>query len=281
MNKTLGLNIDAAKAKDCAEKMGLVVLDEAQDNSKLLVEVPPVRSDILHACDIIEDIGIAYGYNNIPLELPPTNTIGKQQPQNHFTDLVRAELAQAGYIECLTMSLLSIKENYDFLNHKFNEDEAVQISNPKTIEFEVVRTSLIPGLLKVFQSNTNESLPQRIFEVSDVALLDNNSDVLSRNERRISALYMNTNSGFEVIQGVVDLLMTKIGAKHGQDYRLEESSDPMYFPKRGANIVFNGKVIGSVGVLHPHVLESFNLKYPVTCFEVNQEALFEHFKHIS
>lgn len=112
--------------------------------------MPPVRSDILHACDIIEDIGIAYGYNNIPLELPPTNTIGKQQPANHFTDLVRAELAQAGYIECLTMSLLSIKENYKFLNHEFNQNEAIQISNPKTIEFEVVRTSLIPGLLKVF-----------------------------------------------------------------------------------------------------------------------------------
>lgn len=109
-----------------------------------------MRSDVLHACDIIEDIGIAFGYNNIPRELPPTNTIGQQIPQNKFTDLVRQELAQAGYIECLTMSLLSIKENYDFLCHKFNEQEAVQISNPKTIEFEVVRTSLIPGLLKVF-----------------------------------------------------------------------------------------------------------------------------------
>lgn len=75
--------------------------------------------------------------------------------------------------------------------------------------------------------------------------------------------------------------MTKIGAKHGQDYFLKESDDPMYFPKRGANIMFKGKVVGSVGVLHPNVLESFNLKYPVTCFEVIQDDLFEHFKHIS
>lgn len=104
----------------------------------------------MHACDIAEDIGISYGYNNIPTEFPPTNTIGKQIPQNHFTDLIRHELAQAGYIESLTMSLLSIKENYDFLRHPFNEEEAIQISNPKTIEFELVRTTLIPGLLKVF-----------------------------------------------------------------------------------------------------------------------------------
>lgn len=118
------------------------------------------------------------------------------------------------------MSPLSIKENYDFLGKRFNSNEAIEIANPKTIEFEVVRTSLIPGLLKVFQSNSNESIPQKIFEVSDVALIDEHTDVLARNERRIAALYMNNNSGFEVMQGLLDLLMTKIGAKFGADYRL-------------------------------------------------------------
>lgn len=72
---------------------------------------------------------------------------------------MRQELAQAGYIEILTMSLLSKKENYEFLRHKVNYEECVEISNPKTIEFEVVRTSLIPGLLKTLQSNSSESLP--------------------------------------------------------------------------------------------------------------------------
>lgn len=41
------------------------------------VVIPPTRSDIMHECDISEDIGIAYGYNNIPKILPLTNTIGK------------------------------------------------------------------------------------------------------------------------------------------------------------------------------------------------------------
>ena len=62
--------------------------------------------------------------------------------------MLRQELAQAGYIEVLTMSLVSKKENYEFLRHEVNFEECVEISNPKTIEFEVVRTSLIPGLLK-------------------------------------------------------------------------------------------------------------------------------------
>ncbi len=85
----------------------------------------PVRSDILHACDIVEDVGIAFGYNTIPKVFPPTNTTGKQQPLNKFTDLLRLEMACAGYIECLTMSLLSQKENYTDMNHPINLDEAV------------------------------------------------------------------------------------------------------------------------------------------------------------
>lgn len=75
--------------------------------------------------------------------------------------------------------------------------------------------------------------------------------------------------------------MTKIGARFSQDYFLQESQDPMYFPKRGANIVLNKKVIGSIGVLHPEVLEKFHLKYPVTVFEARMDDLFDTFKHRS
>ena len=57
--------------------MGLYIKNVSDDKCKITVEVPPTRSDILHACDIAEDIGIAYGYNHIPKVFPPTNTIGK------------------------------------------------------------------------------------------------------------------------------------------------------------------------------------------------------------
>jgi phenylalanyl-tRNA synthetase beta chain len=105
--------------------MGLHTKEITENGKTIVVEVPPTRSDILHACDIAEDIGIAFGYNHIPKVFPPTNTIGKQIPENKFTDLLRHELAQAGYIECLTMSLLSIKEAYNFLRKEPNMEEAV------------------------------------------------------------------------------------------------------------------------------------------------------------
>jgi phenylalanyl-tRNA synthetase beta chain len=125
INTTLGLSLDIEKIRECAEKMGLVFKGAKEDNKKVIVEVPPTRTDVIHECDIAEDIGIAYGYNNIPKVFPPTNTVGKQIPLHKFSDLIRSELAQAGYIESLTMSLLSIKENYEFLRRPFNESEAV------------------------------------------------------------------------------------------------------------------------------------------------------------
>ena len=158
INTTLGLDLNIQQVRECAEKMGLIFKGTKEEDKKIVIEVPPTRTDVIHECDIAEDIGIAYGYNNIPRVFPPTNTVGKQIPIHKFGDLIRAELAQAGYIESLTMSLLSIKESYEYLRRPFNENEAVQIANPKTIEFEIVRTSLIPGLLKVLQSNTDESV---------------------------------------------------------------------------------------------------------------------------
>ena len=72
--------------------------------------------------------------------------------------------------------------------------------------------------------------------------------------------------------------MTKIGAVFLKDYNLKESEDPLYFPKRGADVILKGKVIGSIGVIHPEVLNNFHIKYPVSCFEIELEAIFEHFK---
>ena len=53
----------------------------------------------------------------------------------------------------------------------------------------------------------------------------------------------------------------------------------MFFPGRCARVLFKGKDIGHLGVLHPEVLEKFELVYPVTALEINIEVLFEHFLH--
>lgn len=72
--------------------------------------------------------------------------------------------------------------------------------------------------------------------------------------------------------------MTKIGAAHNKDYFLKERDYNMYFPKRSATVVLQGKEIGTIGVLHPEVLEHFQLKNPVSCLELDFESVWQFFK---
>lgn len=61
-----------------------------------LPQVPPSRSDVLHACDVMEDVAIAYGFNNIAKRIPPTVTQGRELPLNQLSDLLRLDVAMAG-----------------------------------------------------------------------------------------------------------------------------------------------------------------------------------------
>lgn len=281
INSVLGVKLDIAKITACAEKMGLQIQGSSENGETIKVSVPPTRADILHPCDVIEDIGIGYGFNNIERVYPNTNTVGSFQPNNKFADMLRAEMAQAGYNECLTFSLLSYKDNYTNMRLAIDHDECVQLSNPKTIEFQVVRTSLVPGLLQCLRSNKGESLPQKIFEVQDCAVLDASTDTGARNVRKLAACVLDLTSNFEVVHGLLDQLMMKVGATFGKHYRLvEDKDDPRFLPTRGFAVMLQDKKVGSVGVLHPEVLGNFELKYPVQTIELEFDALFSHFKSI-
>ena len=162
--------------------------------------VPPTRPDVLHACDVMEDLAIAYGFNNLVPTIPPTPTEGRQQPLNKLSDLMREALAQAGYTEALTWALCSHDENYAQLR-KADDGCAVKVSNPQTLEFQLVRTTLIGGLLKTLAHNQGRmQLPIRLFEVSDVAFLDAAADVGARNERRVSFLFCGATSGLSTMR---------------------------------------------------------------------------------
>ena len=277
ISRLLGIPMTTEVMIASGKKMGLEHVSSSENSIKFATSC--VRPDILHACDIAEEVGIGYGFNNIPMVYPPTNTVGSFIPENKFTDLLRHEIAQAGYIESLTCALVSMKENYNFLRYEPNLKEAITLSNPKTIEYELVRTSLIPGLMKVLQSNQNERIPQKIFEISDTAVIDETHDTGARNHRKICLMQLNTSASFEVIHSALGLLMTKIGATH-KDYHLQATDDDKkYFDKRGANVMLKGKKIGTIGVLHPEVIENFQLKNPVSVLELDLAPVWDFFKN--
>lgn len=94
----------------------------------------------------MQDVAIAHGYNNIPRTTPNFASIGAEQPLNQLSDMLRAEAAMAGYTEVLTWALCSRAENFGHMRLKLNaQGGAVSVGNPATAEFEICRTSLLPG----------------------------------------------------------------------------------------------------------------------------------------
>ena len=92
-------------------------------------------------------MAIAYGYNNIEWTVPSTTTIGAELPLSALLELLRAECAMAGFTEILTWALCSRAENFSQLLRPDDGASAASIGNPATSEFEVCRTSLLPGAL--------------------------------------------------------------------------------------------------------------------------------------
>lgn len=244
-----------------------------EDGKQLEIEIPPTRADIIHACDIVEDAAVAFGFNNIQMTIPKTYTIAHQFPLNKLTELLRQDLAAAGFTEALTFALCSVDDIADKLGIPVSATNAAHIANPKTAEFQVARTTLLPGLLKTIAANRKMPLPLKLFEISDVVTKDNTKDVGARNHRYLCAVYYNKNPGFEVIHGLLDRIMQLLAVSPGTEkgYRIKAAEDPAFFPGRCAEILADGKTIGKLGVLHPDVVTKFDLTLPCSALEINVE----------
>lgn len=198
INACTGLDLSGDDICKLLKRMTLDASVNPADANEIQVNVPPTRWDILHAADIMEDVAIGYGYDNLPRKMPGVNTVGAALPINKLSDHTRRELALAGFTEVAPLILCSHDENFKYLNRKDDNTTAIKLANPKTIEYQVVRTSLLPGVLKTINSNRKLPLPIKVFEVSDVGFKDESRERRTRNERHVCAAFMSKTSGFEV-----------------------------------------------------------------------------------
>ncbi|XP_043926301.1 phenylalanine--tRNA ligase beta subunit [Protopterus annectens] len=243
------------------------------DGSEIEVEIPPNRADIIHPCDIVEDAAIAYGYNNIQMTIPKTYTIANQFSLSKLTELLRQDLAAAGFTEALTFALCSKEDIADRLGIGISLSGAYHLPSPHPSAFQVARTTLLPGLLKTIAANRKMPLPLKLFEISDIVLKDPNTDVGARNHRHVCAIYYNKNPGFEVIHGLLDRVMQLLDVKPGRDhgYYIQAAEDVSFFPGRCAEVFAKGQSIGRLGVLHPDVITKFELTMPCSALEITVE----------
>jgi len=296
------LNIEHLSVQDVSEyfcRMGLPCDVDKDDGDTLNVKVPITRSDVMHEVDMLEDLAIAYGYNNLEAQVPMLSTHPRVQPVNHLTDLLRNEFAAAGFNEALNWGLCSHKDNFEGLRREESPASLelvganpylyvptampVSLGNPKTKEFEVVRTSLLPGLLKTLACNKHNSPPVRFFEVSDVVVQVNNNDTGAINQRRAAAVINGQTSHFETLHGLLDQIMYKLNLRSHFDqslpkretYRLIPSEDPAFFSGMQAHIQVKGINIGVIGVLHPDVVTVADMNLPTSALEFNVEPFLE------
>ncbi|XP_048719448.1 phenylalanine--tRNA ligase beta subunit isoform X5 [Caretta caretta] len=272
INKKIGISETPSSLAKLLTRMCLKSHVTGNGNN-IEIEIPPTRADIIHACDIIEDAAIAYGYNNIQMTIPKTYTIANQFPLNKLTELLRQDLAAAGFTEALTFALCSQEDIADKLGVDISSTKAVHVANPKTAEFQVARTSLLPGLLKTIAANRKMPLPLKLFEISDIVLKDSTKDVGARNQRNLCAIYYNKNPGFEVIHGLLDRVMQLLAVPPSKEsgYLIKAAEDSAFFPGRCAEILAKGQSIGKLGVLHPDVITKFELAMPCSALEINIE----------
>ncbi|KAI1893198.1 hypothetical protein AGOR_G00121230 [Albula goreensis] len=271
INKKVGINEPVEHIAKLLTRMCL--RSEVSQGDEIQVEIPPTRSDVIHACDIMEDAAIAYGFNNIVRTTPRTCTIANQLPLNKLTELLRHDLAAAGFTEALTFALCSMEDIADKLGKNIADVRAVHIANPKTAEFQVARTTLLSGLLKTVAANRKMPLPLKLFEISDVVLKDETRDVGARNNRRLCAVYYSKSPGFEVIHGLLDRVMQLLEVQpgRGEGYYIQAAEDPAFFPGRCADIFVRGQVVGRLGVLHPDIIDRFELTMPCSALDINIE----------
>ncbi|KAL8714193.1 MAG: hypothetical protein Q9220_001922 [cf. Caloplaca sp. 1 TL-2023] len=290
INNCCGLTLTPPDICSLLKRMSYAASPSRASPDLIDVHIPPTRADVLHQADIMEDVAIAYGFNRLPRSFPSkSGTIAQPLMINKLSDIVRLEAAMAGWSEVMPLILCSHDENFAWLNRKDDGKSAVRLANPKTAEYQVVRTTLLPGLLKTIRENKHHGVPIKIFEVSDVAFKDLSLERKSRNERHFAAAWYGKNSGFEVVHGLMDrvMLMLKsafvtseegLNARGAEEvaYWIDEVDDPTFFPGHAAaiHVRIDGKeqVIGVFGILHPTVLEKFELKYPVSTLEMNIEV---------
>ncbi|MFO8016631.1 MAG: phenylalanine--tRNA ligase subunit beta [Candidatus Woesearchaeota archaeon] len=261
INSLLGLNLKEKDIKDCLERMGY-------GYSKGTALVPPYRADVLHQVDIVEDIGIAYGYKNFNEEIPKVATTAREDPFNIFKGRIADLLTGLGMIETSTYNLIDKKTQTKDCGL---DVEVVEIIDPVSRDYNSLRFWMIPSLLNVLKNNKHNEFPQRIFEIGSVFKRSDKEESGVSEAARLGVLLCGSKADFTDIMQVADYIMRMLGA----EYEVMETQFPPFIEGRAGRIAVNGKKVAYIGETHPAVLERFDIETPVAALELNLTDLFK------
>lgn len=266
VNKLLGMKFDIHEIQNLLLKAGMD--SEIIDKDRLKVFVPPYRTDILHEMDIVEDIAIAYGYENFVPEIPKIFTIGKEDKFQKFCNKIRDLMIGLNFQETMSL-ILTNKENL-FKRMNINEEDVVETKNALSTEHNVVRNYILPSLMSFLETNKTKGYPQRIFEIGHCVEKTNGKfqEVL-----KIGGVIADTKANFSEIKAIVEGILFSI--TESKNIKISEIEKGFFIKGRAAKILIKNKAAGFFGEISPFVIENFGIEVPVTGFEINLNTLNE------
>ncbi len=267
-NKVLGLQLTAKQMAELLLTAGFGVEKVGGDSVSVLV--PCYRVDVMHQVDLVEDIAIAYGYNNIePLwrELPTT---GGVRPEQRLIDIAREFMVGLGFQEVLTYTLTNPESLFDRMNCE--KARVVEVANPKVVTMSCLRNWLLPSLMEFLGNNQSVEFPQKIFELGKVTLLDDTKETKTRDEDWLAAATTHPNASFSEIKSALDAVFMNFGV----EWQIKETSHPSFIEGRVGMAAVNGLDVGILGEIHPQVLEAWKLENPVAAFEINMHIIIKN-----
>ena len=260
VDKFLGLGLYETEIVKNLERMLYKV--PRLKSGKIDVLIPPFRGDIMHNVDLIEDIAIAYGYNNIEPVLPKVPTIGGISEEEKLGTKIRELMVGLGFQEILTFTLTNEENIFKKMN--IENREVVRISNPVSNEYEICRDWLLPSLLKVLTINKHREYPQMIFELGECIVLDEKEETKTRSVKKLTGVISHDNANLTEMKSVIEA----ISRSEGKNYSFKPYNHPSFIESRCGEIVCNEKNIGFFGEVSPIVLENWKLEKPVIAFEI-------------
>ncbi|MBD3390291.1 phenylalanine--tRNA ligase subunit beta [Candidatus Micrarchaeota archaeon] len=245
----LGIGLDMESGKACLQKMGVVVEEEH-------ALVPPYRADIISFTDIIEDIAIGYGYENLEPTLPQLTTTGKE---NRKLEPLHDAMTGMEFLEVKNYFLTNPKKLW-----KVGKDKgAVAIENSASEEFTHLRTTLISGVMECFATNKMKGLPQKIYECGKI--------YKEGEKESLCFAIIEDGASLTTLQPFLQTLARWIGKK----LELKAGEGTCFIEGRCAEVFLDGKRAGIIGSVHPEILKRYGLEYPVAVCELDVRKLVE------
>jgi len=273
----LGIDLDGETVVDLIERSGLdaAVQGEAGDaDLSYEVTIPPYRVDLLHPVDVIDDIGRAYGFNDLEPRYPDISTVGGRHERSRLEGAVRDALVGLGFEDLLNFHLIGEDENYDRLDVErgsevFGGGEPGVIGEPYSEDYEIIRTWSLPSVMLVLENNTHRAYPQDLAEIGFSASQADYQPTKMAERRTVAAVLARSEASYEDARTRLQALCRVFDV----DLETPETEHPTFIDGRTAEVVIDGESVGVIGEIHPRVLVEYDLELPVAAFEFDLDAL--------